>query len=189
MKILAIGDVVGSAGCEMLRRRLPLIKRNHGIDLTIVNGENSADGNGILPSSAEHIFNSGADVITGGNHSFRRREMADMLEDSPFVLRPANYPGSAPGKGMCIVDSGRFKTAVINLMGVVYLEPLRCPFECADELVGRAKEEGAKFIFVDIHAEATAEKKALAFYLDSRVSALFGTHTHVLTADEQGLPG
>lgn len=188
LRILAIGDVVGTAGCEMLRRRLATLKRQYHIDLTIVNGENSAEGNGILPSSAEHLFTSGADVITGGNHTFRRREIIHCLEQTPALLRPANYPDTAPGQGMYIVDKGAVRIAVINLLGVVYLEPLGCPFETADRLVAQAQAENIKIILVDLHAEATAEKKALAYYLDGRVSAVFGTHTHVLTADEQILP-
>lgn len=188
MNILCVGDVVGSAGCEYLREKLPLIKRQYNIDLTVVNGENSADGNGILPTSAEHIFVSGADVITGGNHTFRRREIYPYLEENAFVLRPSNYPDCAPGGGYALIDLGRTKVAVINLLGVVFMEPLDDPFRAADRLIKRANSDGAGAIVVDIHAEATAEKKALAYYLDGRVSAVFGTHTHVQTADEQILP-
>ncbi len=188
MKFLMIGDVVGSAGCEKLREQLPLLKRQYSPDFVVVNGENSADGNGILPSSADHIFHSGADVITGGNHSFRRREVYDRYETDEFLLRPANYPVSAPGHGMCIVDKGRFRAAVISLMGQVYLTPTCCPFELADRLVQQARDEGCRVILVDIHAEATSEKKALAYYLDGRVTAVLGTHTHVQTADARILP-
>lgn len=189
LHILMIGDVVGSAGCKALRECLPRLKRELQADLVIVNGENSADGNGVLPSSASHIFDSGADVITGGNHSFRRRECYELLDSSPYLLRPANYPDSAPGKGMCIVDRGAWRAAVISLSGLVYLEALACPFETADRLVEQAKQEGARLIFVDFHAEATGEKKALGYYLDGRITALAGTHTHVPTADAQILPG
>lgn len=189
INILMIGDVVSSAGCRALRACLPRLKREFKADLVIVNGENSADGNGVLPSSATHIFDSGADVITGGNHSFRRRECYELLDSSPFLLRPANYPNSAPGKGMCIIDRGAWRAAVISLSGLVYLEPLACPFETADRLVNQAREQGAQFIFVDFHAEATGEKKALGYYLDGRITALAGTHTHVPTADAQILPG
>lgn len=185
INILMIGDVVGSVGCKALRECLPLLKRELHADLVIVNGENSADGNGVLPSSANHIFDSGADVITGGNHSFRRRECYELLDSSPFLLRPANYPDSAPGKGMCLIDRGAWRAAVISLCGVVYLEPLACPFETVDRLVTQAKAEGAQLILVDFHAEATGEKKALGYYLDGRITALAGTHTHVPTADAQ----
>lgn len=188
MKILCIGDVVGSAGCEMLRRHLPSLKKLYGADMCIVNGENSAVGNGILPQSADHIFTSGADVITGGNHIYQRREIIERLDDDPFILRPANYSSRAAGHGSCICDFGRVKVGVINLAGVVYMEPADNPFDAADREIGRMRDDGVKIIIVDIHAEATAEKRAIAFYLDGRVSAVFGTHTHVQTADASVLP-
>ncbi len=186
MRVLCVGDVVASAGCKKLQQLLPRIKQQYGVDVCIVNGENSADGNGITPSSYRMLMESGADVITGGNHSFRRREMYEVYDDQPFLLRPANYPSSAPGKGVCVVDRGRYQLTVINLNGVVYMEPLDCPFITLDQIL---KEQGSpRFCIVDFHAEATAEKKALAYYADGRVSALVGTHTHVQTADEQILP-
>lgn len=187
MNILCVGDVVGTAGCGVLRRVLPALKRQYAVDVCIVNGENSADGNGITPVSAAHIFDSGADVITGGNHTYRRREFYEKLEENPALLRPGNFPASAPGRGFTVVDRGRWQVTVINLMGVVYMEPLACPFETLDALLEQAGHP--KFCIVDFHAEATAEKKALACYADGRISALFGTHTHVQTADEQILPG
>lgn len=187
MRILCVGDVVGSAGCAHLRQVLPPVKRQYGVDICIVNGENSADGNGITPAAARHILDSGADVVTGGNHTYRRREFWEMLDESPCLLRPANYPAGSPGSGLYMVDKGRVQVAVINLMGVVYMEALDSPFETLDGLLEQAGNP--RFCVVDFHAEATAEKKALAFYADGRVSALFGTHTHVATADEQILPG
>lgn len=186
MEILMVGDVVGSIGCAHLRRVLPGIKKQYAIDICIVNGENAADGNGLTPAAAEHMLDSGADLITGGNHTFRRPELRDMLDENPFLLRPANYPAGTPGRGIAVVDKGRFSLTVINLLGQVYMEPLACPFETLDALL---KEVGnPKFCLVDFHAEATAEKKALAFYADGRISALIGTHTHVPTADAQILP-
>ena len=182
MKILAIGDIVGSVGCEHLRRVLPQFKREQDIDLVIANGENSADRNGISPSSAEHIFASGVDVITTGNHVFRRRDIYNVLDENPFLIRPANYPDSAPGRGLCIVDKGYVRVCVINIMGVVYLDSLGCPFTCMDKLLEQT--DGAQIVLVDMHAEATAEKKAMGYYLDGRISALWGTHTHIPTADE-----
>lgn len=182
MKILAIGDIVGSVGCRFLREKLPALKKAERIDLVIANGENSADGNGITPSSAEYIFSSGVDIITGGNHSFRRKEAYPYYDEAPFLLRPANFPeGSTPGKGCAVYDLGRVQVGVINLMGTMFLESLDDPFRKADELI---KKLGTRITIVDFHAEATAEKLALAYYLDGRVSALFGTHTHVQTADE-----
>lgn len=186
MNILCVGDVVGSAGCNHLRRVLPGIKRQYAVDVCIVNGENAADGNGLTPLAAEHIFSSGADVITGGNHIFRRRELYDQLDTTPALLRPGNYPVNAPGHGLYLLDRGRYQVAVINLIGVVYMEPLADPFDTLDALLREAG--GPKFCIVDFHAEATAEKKALAYYADGRISALTGTHTHVQTADEQILP-
>ncbi len=185
MNILALGDVVGGVGCRFLRSHLPAYKRLKNIQLVFANGENSADGNGLTPSSAQYLFDSGVDVITTGNHSFRRRESYDFYETCPFLLRPANFPASAPGKGFCVVDMGRIQIGVINLMGVVYMESMESPFDRADLLLA---EKPPKITLVDFHAEATGEKYALARYLDGRVSAVFGTHTHVQTADECVLP-
>ncbi len=186
MNILCVGDVVGTRGCEHLRRVLPALKRQYAVDVCIVNGENAADGNGITPAAAKSLKNSGADVITGGNHTFRRYEFYPLLEEEPWLLRPANYPATAPGAGVYTVDRGRYQVTVINLIGTAFMEPMACPFDTLDALLREAGNP--KFCVVDFHAEATAEKKALAYYADGRVSALFGTHTHVPTADEQILP-
>lgn len=188
MKILAIGDVFGKYGCDFLLKNLSKIKKENNIDLVIANGENSAEGNGILPCSADTLFTAGVDVITGGNHTLRRKEIYTMLEENPYLLRPANLPNSVPGKGITYVDMGYTTVAIINVLGVVYLENMACPFETVDKLVLDSKKNGAKIIIVDIHAEATSEKRALGFYLDGRVSCVFGTHTHIQTADEQILP-
>lgn len=187
LKILAIGDVCGSAGCEMLRRHLPSIKRKYGIDFTVVNGENSADGNGISKESAELIFNCGADVITGGNHTLRRPDFHPVLDENERLLRPHNLTKANYGSGYCLVDMGHTQVAVINLSGQIYLEKLEAlnPFLSADELIEKAENDGADIIIVDFHAEATSEKRALGLYLDGKVSLVFGTHTHVQTADEQ----
>lgn len=188
MNILFIGDVVGNCGCDMLRRNLPKLKRELNVDLTIVNGENSAEGNGILPSSAESIFASGADVITGGNHTVRRKEIYNMLEENEFLLRPANLPDSIAGRGLTVVDLGYLKVAVINILGTVYMESMECPFKTVDRLIEKANTEGANIILLDFHAEATSEKRAMGFYVDGRITALCGTHTHVRTADAEILP-
>ncbi len=186
MNILCIGDVVGSQGCQFLRSHLPALTKTQGIDLVIANGENSADGNGITPASAEYLLDSGVDVITTGNHSFRRRECYDYYDTCETLLRPANYPAGAPGKGLCVVDLGRVQVAVINLMGTVYLESLPCPFETLEKLL--KTPDLPKLCVVDFHGEATGEKRAMGFFADGRVTALFGTHTHVQTADETILP-
>ncbi len=189
MRILCIGDVCGSIGCEYLKRVLPKLKRDENIDCCIVNGENSADGNGITPTSLDSLYAAGADVITGGNHSLRRREAFDAFESDPFLLRPHNMVTTGPGKGYTVVDLGHTQLAVINLVGRVYLPEANDPFSTADCLIEQAKANGINIILVDFHAEATSEKKALAYYLDGRASVVFGTHTHVLTADEQILAG
>ncbi|MGN1080463.1 MAG: TIGR00282 family metallophosphoesterase [Acutalibacteraceae bacterium] len=189
MKILMIGDVVSKSGCEFLRRNLPSLKRETAADFTIVNGENSAEGNGITPKSAQAVFESGADVITNGNHTFRRKEIYDMLDENEFILRPANYPPSCPGRGFCVADMGKTRIAVINLMGNYTFMSLDCPFRTADKIIEGLNADGIKNIFVDFHAEATGEKRAMAFYLDGRVTALCGTHTHIPTDDCEILPG
>jgi metallophosphoesterase, MG_246/BB_0505 family len=186
MNILTIGDVVGGIGCEFLRKVLPGLRKLKGIDLVIANGENSADGNGITPKSAEYLFDSGVDVITTGNHTYRRREVYDYLDEHERVLRPANFPSGAPGKGICVVDMGRVQVAVLNIMGTVFLESLDCPFETLDRLL--KQPDLPKIRILDFHAEATGEKRALGFYADGRITALVGTHTHVPTADEGILP-
>lgn len=181
MNILALGDVVGGIGCRFLRAHLPALKKIRGIDVVIANGENSADGNGLTPTSAQFLFDSGVDIITSGNHSFRRKESYPFYDSCETLLRPANFPSAAPGRGVCIYDMGRIQIGVINLMGTVYMEAMDSPFDLADKLL----KDMPKVTLIDFHAEATGEKKALAYYLDGRVSAVFGTHTHVQTADEQ----
>ena len=190
MRLLCIGDVCGSLGCEKVRRVLPTLKRQEKIDVVIINGENSADNNGVTPFSADYLFACGADVITGGNHSFRNEEIRSYLDDNQFILRPSNLPEETNGRGYCLLDMGRYSVAVINLVGTIYLERLKAsnPFLAADELIEKAENDGADIILVDFHAEATSETRALGFYLDGRVSAFFGTHTHIQTADNKILP-
>lgn len=189
MRVLAVGDVCSSAGCGIALKNIPKIKREENIDLVIINGENSAVGNGITPESAEILFASGADVITGGNHSLRRKEIYHLLDENPFLLRPDNINADY-GSGYCLMDMGRTSVAIINLSGQIYLDRIKAenPFIAADKLIEHARADGAKLIFVDFHAEATSEKRALGFYLDGNVSAVFGTHTHVQTSDAQILP-
>ena len=186
MNVLFFGDVVGQAGCDKLRRELPRLKRELSAGVVVVNGENSAEGNGITPHSANHLLDSGVDVTTTGNHGLRRREIYDYLDTHPQVIRPANYHPSAPGAGWYLYDLPSFPLAVVNLQGRVYLDQAGGnPFDCMDQLLPKIS---CPNILVDFHAEATAEKLALGFYLDGRVSAVVGTHTHVQTADERLLP-
>ena len=186
MKLLFIGDVVGKSGCDFFAENIFNIKKEKGIDITVVNGENSAQGNGMTKQSAEFLLANGADVITTGNHSFKRRESVSIYEENDVVLRPSNYPEGVIGKGVTTLDMGRFSVAIINLMGVVYMEPIGNPFDEADRLL---KEIDTPNIFVDFHAEATAEKKCMGQYLAGRVTAVMGTHTHVQTADETIIDG
>ena len=187
IRVFAIGDVVGKTGVEFISSVLPAFRRSEGVDLCVINGENAAVSNGITPDLCEELFVSGADVITTGNHVFRRKELYDYLDDNDFVLRPANFPGSTPGKGVCIVDKGRYRVGVVNLLGTVYMEPVGNPFAAAETALRELSD--CSVILVDLHAEATSEKRAMGFFLDGKVSAVFGTHTHVPTADEQILPG
>ncbi len=179
MKLLFVGDVVGDVGCRYLRQKLPSLRRELGVDVTIVNGENSANGNGITAYSAEQLFGSGADLLTTGNHAFQRKDNLHIF-DSDNILRPANYSDACPGKGVGILDFGAYRIAVINLSGVLFMENLENPFTVIDALL---EEIDTPNIFVDFHAEATSEKKAMGHYLAGRVTAMSGTHTHVQTAD------
>ena len=188
MNVLFLGDVVGKPGRELLAAKLSGFKRFKAIDFCVANGENSADGDGVTEASAEELFSAGVDVVTGGNHSFKHREAYSYLSEAPYLLRPANYSAAAPGKGICTFDMGRYAVAVINLAGAAFMDPCDNPMRTADALLA-SLDPFAKAVIVDIHAEATAEKRALAEYLDGRVSAVIGTHTHVQTADEKILSG
>ncbi|MFZ2539485.1 MAG: TIGR00282 family metallophosphoesterase [Oscillospiraceae bacterium] len=185
MKILMIGDVVSQIGCDFLRERLPQFKRENSIDIVIANGENSAVGNGILPASANFLLDSGVDVITTGNHVYKRREIYSYLDENPQVIRPANFPDCCNGKGYYLYDGGSYQLLVINLIGVSFMEPVNSPFDVIDDILTQVS---AKYVLVDFHAEATGEKKAMGYYLDGKVSAVVGTHTHIQTADDQILP-
>ena len=184
-KVLAVGDVVGGPGMDRIRRSLRYLKRKTGADFVIVNGENAAVV-GLMPDQAEDILDAGADVITMGNHTFGKRELVPYLDDAPQILRPANYAPQVPGRGWGIFDTKAGPVAVIDLIG-------RCnmdygpdnPFLLIDRIL---KEVKTKLIFVELHAEATSEKLAMGYMLDGRVSAVWGTHTHVPTADNQVLP-
>ena len=184
INVLCVGDVVGANGCEILRKKLADFKRENNIDVCIVNGENSAVGNGMLPQSCNSIFTSGADFITGGNHSFKRREIYEYLDRADSIIRPANFGDGVWGKGWGVIDKGAYKVGVINLLGRVWLEGHADPFETAEKIIDEIKKE-TNIIIVDFHAEATAEKKALGYFLDGKVSAVFGTHTHIQTFDAQ----
>lgn len=185
-KVLAVGDITGESGVAFLRRHLGRLKQEKGIDFAVVNAENAA-GNGLLPAQAEDIFAAGADVITLGNHTFGKMQIAHFLEENPYILRPANYTGHAPGKGWGVYDCGRVQVGVLNLIGRCGLDfNAENPFTTADRVLKNADKP--TFVLVDLHAQATSEKLAMSYYLDGRVSALWGTHTHVPTADEHVCP-
>lgn len=185
MKLLFIGDVVGEVGCLFLQKKLPGLKKELGADIVIVNGENSANGNGITAYSAKQIFQAGADAITTGNHCFQRRESLSIYDEED-IIRPANYSSECPGKGWCELDFGSCQVAVVNLSGRLYMEALDNPFTVADDIL---REIGTPNIFVDFHAEATSEKQSMGYHLAGRVTAVLGTHTHVQTADARILAG
>lgn len=184
-RVLATGDVVGEQGLNHLERTLRPLQKLKDIAFTVVNGEN-ASGVGLTPRQAERIYNAGADVITLGNHSFGKMQIADFLEDTSYILRPANYTGRMPGCGWKIYDRGAVTIRVVNLIGRCGLNfNAENPFTTMDEVLKRGQ---ATFTLVDFHAEATSEKLAMGYYLDGHVSALWGTHTHVPTADERVYP-
>lgn len=185
MRVLCIGDIVGQSGCDFLRKNLYQFRQKNTIDFCIANGENAVKGNGITSSVAEQLLASGVDIITTGNHVFKKNEVYDYLNNSNYILRPANYPAISPGKGYTVIDKIKYSICVINLMGVIFLENVQNPFECIDKIL---KEVKADIIIIDFHAEATTEKLCMAHYLDGRVSAIFGTHTHVQTSDETIFP-
>lgn len=188
LSVLFFGDVVGRPGRDGLAYAVPILQEKYKADFIVVNGENSSAGSGLTPATYTKIMSCGANVITTGDHIFRNREYPLIIHEAP-VLRPANYPKSADGKGWGLYTTKTgVRVVVMNLMGRVFMEPLRCPFELADEIVQTASQQ-TKIILVDIHAEATSEKIALGWHLDGKVSAIVGTHTHVQTADERVLPG
>jgi metallophosphoesterase (TIGR00282 family) len=184
-----VGDVFGGVGRRALEERLPGLRDELGIDFCVVNGENAADGRGITPKLAEKILAAGADVITLGNHTWARRELAPYLAGAERVIRPANFVRSAPGKGLAVAPArDGTQVAVLNLMGSLFLDVPHSPWEVVDELVEEARRQ-APVVLVDMHGEATSEKVAMAYWLDGRVAAVIGTHTHVQTNDARILPG
>lgn len=188
--VLFVADVVGQAGCDILLKNVPELKKKYSVDFTIANGENANNnGKGITQNIAKRFFEAGVDIITGGNHTWENRNNQELFESEPRVLRPANYPDGNPGKGyfVCNSKNNDAKLAVLNLQGRTFLYSIDCPFLCADKTIELIKEQ-TNLIIIDFHAEATAEKIALGWYLDGKVSGVVGTHTHVQTADDRILP-
>lgn len=187
MRILFVGDVMGSLGRDMITRYLPQLKKKYHPQVTIVNGENAASGRGITEKIYKKILQDGADLITMGNHTWDNREIFNFIGEAKQMVRPANFPEGTPGTGIKILQVNALKLAVINLQGRTFMPPLDDPFKKALELVTLAQKE-TPLIFVDFHAETTSEKQALSWYLDGKISALIGTHTHVQTNDARILP-
>jgi metallophosphoesterase (TIGR00282 family) len=186
MKILFTGDMVGSAGRQVFQRVTERLRDEGQIDLVIANAENCAGGRGPSPDIAEAVLNAGADALTLGDHTFDDKTLIPLLDTEPRLVRPANLPPGAAGRGMTVIETDEGPICIISLIGRVFMDPADCPFRTADKLLSLCN---TKTVFVDFHAEATSEKIALGRYLDGRVTGLFGTHTHVQTSDETILPG
>ena len=185
VKILFIGDIIGKPGREALSRELHRIVDRHMVDLVIANGENAAGGFGLTQETAQDLFKCGIQMITSGNHIWDKKDSLEYINRETRIVRPANYPEGTPGRGATVIKTpGGVKIGILNLEGRVFMNNLDCPFRCADREIAKLKEE-TPIIFVDFHAEATSEKASLGWYLDGRVSAVIGTHTHVQTADER----
>ena len=190
MKVLIVGDVVGSPGRNAVKALVPILRAKHRLDFVIVNAENVAGGAGITPKTAQELLSAGADMLTSGQHIWRYREIGPYMAAEPRLLKPANYPAATPGFGSYIYPSKNgTPIGVINLLGRVFMgvDALDDPFRAADQLIGEIKKT-TPVVFVDMHAEATSEKVVMGWYLDGRVSAVVGTHTHIQTADERILP-
>jgi 2',3'-cyclic-nucleotide 2'-phosphodiesterase len=191
MRLLFLGDIVGRPGRRAVTERLPALRERWRLDCVVINGENAAGGFGITEAICDEILMAGADAITLGNHSWDQREALVFIERQPKLLRPANYPPGTPGRGATLVETrSGARVLVLSLMGRLYMDPLDDPFQVIErELEAAPLGQVADAILVDIHAEATSEKQALAYHLDGRVSVVVGTHTHVPTADQRILPG
>ncbi|MDI7744278.1 TIGR00282 family metallophosphoesterase [Lysinibacillus fusiformis] len=188
MKVIFIGDIVGSIGREAVEKYLPRLKKKYAPDVVIANGENAAAGRGITQKIYQQLLQVGVDVITMGNHTWDNKDIFEFIDDADYLIRPANFSEEAPGKGMVQISKNGVTLSVINLHGRVFLPPHEDPFAMADELVAEARKT-SPLVFVDFHAEVTSEKIALGWHLDGRVSAVVGTHTHVQTADNRIYPG
>jgi metallophosphoesterase (TIGR00282 family) len=190
-KLIMLGDVVGEAGLAALERELPRLIEQYAADFVVVNGENAAEGFGITEPALARMLAAGADIVTSGNHVWEKREFWSVLDAEPRVLRPANYPQGSAGRGWARVEKNGASWIVVNLQGRELMTPIDCPFHAFDAALETASEEAPaarRLVLVDFHAESTAEKEALAFYLDGRASVVAGTHTHVQTADNRVLP-
>ena len=190
MKLLFIGDIVGRPGRDLVRRHVRALAASCDADFVIANGENAAGGAGITRENMYEILSAGVQVITTGNHVWDKRETLEFIGNEARLIRPANYPDGTPGAGSCVIAAANgVRVGVINVMGRVFLHAIDDPFRAAEREIARVRNDGAQVIFVDMHAETTSEKMALCYYVDGKVAAVIGTHTHVQTADERILPG
>jgi metallophosphoesterase (TIGR00282 family) len=187
MRILFVGDVVGSPGRQMIQDYVPKLKKKYSPTITIINGENAAGGRGITEKIYRSFLEAGAQAVTLGNHAWDNREIFEFIDNAKYLVRPANFPEGTPGKGLIFLNCNGIEVAIINLQGRTFLPPLDCPFKKVDDLIAQAKKR-TSIIFIDFHAEATSEKQALGWYVDGRATAVVGTHTHVQTADNRILP-
>ena len=187
MRILMVGDIFGRAGRKYFCALTKDLRREKNIDVVVVNGENVAHGKSLTEATFNEILSGGADIVTTGNHIWDRKDIDELLDREPFLIRPANFPENSPGKGYCIYPYRAKNIGVINLIGRTYMQPVDCPFIRAEEIL-KEIENDCDIILIDFHAEATSEKAALGYFLDGRVTAVVGTHTHVQTADERILP-
>ena len=187
LTVICIGDVFGEPGRKAVHALLPRLRKQHEADLAIVNVENSAAGFGVTPLIARTFLEHGVDVMTSGNHIWDKKEIIEYIGKENLLLRPANFPAGTPGVGHVTVKAGPHKVVVLNLMGRVFMLPIDCPFQKADEILPELRKD-TPIIIVDMHAEATSEKVAMGYYLDGKVSAVVGTHTHVPTCDHRVLP-
>ena len=189
MRILFLGDIVGKPGYTAVSRHAEELRHSLRLDIVVVNAENAADGSGLMPRQFRRLRDAGVDAITLGDHIYRRKEIIETLQNDPHVVKPANYPASASGRPWTIVPAATGEPlAIVSLLGRVYMRPVDCPFEAVDRALEQIGDR-ARHVLVDVHAEATSDKQLLARYLDGRVTAVMGTHTHVPTADAQVLPG
>ncbi|ORT99467.1 Phosphoesterase [Anaerovibrio sp. JC8] len=187
MNILLVGDVVGRPGRKAFKKYTKELREKHNIDIVIVNGENSAAGKGISRKSLDELYAGGADIVTSGNHVWDKREVYEVIDTDPYLVRPANYPEGAPGKGWCLYPFKAKNVAVVNMSGRAFMPDMDCPFQKIEDVLGEIGGQ-ADIIILDFHAETTSEKMAMGFYLDGRVQVVVGTHTHIQTADERILP-
>lgn len=187
MKILFIGDIVGSVGRAAVKKVLPALKTKYNPHIIIANAENSAAGRGITAAIAKELFDAGVHGITMGNHTWDNRDLFEWIDDEPRLVRPANFPPGAPGQGAALIKANGKSLAIVNLQGRTFLPPIDCPFRTADELIDEMRAK-TNHILVDFHAEATSEKIAMGWYLDGRATLVVGTHTHVQTNDDRILP-